>query len=264
MRRPRATRLAVLGDPIEHSRSPRIHAAAYEVLGLDWSYGRERLTADALAGFVDGLGAEWRGLSVTAPLKEAAAAWARDVDPLVTRTGAANTLRIDLRAAWNTDVAGIVDAFAEMGIDGVDRGAVVGGGATAVSALCALAAMGAGRVDAWLRTPAKGDRLVALGAELGVAVRVVGPDAPPLVGDVVVSTLPAEAAVVPALAAPRAILDADYASGVSRYDGVAPLVPGLAMLLHQALRQVRIFVHADPERPLEREADVWSAMVAAA
>ncbi|SDH11165.1 shikimate dehydrogenase family protein [Agrococcus jejuensis] len=257
-------RLAVIGDPIEHSRSPRIHAAAYAVLGLDWAYGRERLTADAVAGFVDGLGPEWRGLSVTAPLKEAAAAWARDVDPLVTRTGAANTLRVDLRAAWNTDVAGIVDAFAEVGVDGVDRGAIVGGGATAVSAVCALAAMGAIRVDAWLRTPAKGERLVTLGAELGVAVHLVGPDAPPLVGDVVVSTLPAEAAAAPALAGPRAILDADYASGASRYEGVAPLVPGLAMLLHQALRQVRIFVHGDPETPVDREGEVWAAMVAAA
>lgn len=258
------TRLAVLGDPIEHSRSPRIHAAAYAVLGLDWAYGRHRLTPEALPGFVDALGTDWRGLSVTAPLKEAAAAWARDVDPLVTRTGAANTLRVDLRAAWNTDVAGIVDAFAEAGVDGVDRGAIVGGGATAVSAVCALAVMGADRVDAWMRTPAKGERLVTLGAELGVDVRLVGPDAPPLVGDVVVSTLPAEADAVPALAGPRAILDADYASGASRYEGVAPLVPGLAMLLHQALRQVRIFVHGDPEAPVEREPEVWAAMVAAA
>lgn len=264
MRGPRTTRLAVLGDPIEHSRSPRIHAAAYGVLGLDWEYGRERLTAAALPGHLDGLGPEWRGLSVTAPLKEAAAAWAHDVDPLVTRTGAANTLRVDLRAAWNTDVAGIVDAFAEAGVDGVERGAIVGGGATAVSAVCALAGMGAERVDAWLRTPAKGERLVTLGAELGVAVHVVGPGAAPLVGDVVVSTLPAEADAAPALAGPRAILDADYASGCSRYEGVAPLVPGLAMLLHQALRQVRIFVHGDPDVPVEREAEVRAAMVAAA
>lgn len=257
-------RLAVLGDPVEHSRSPRIHAAAYAVLGLDWAYGRERLTPDALGGFVDALGPDWLGLSVTAPLKEAAAAWATERDELVTRTGTANTLRVDLGAAWNTDVAGIVDAFAEAGVAGVERGAIVGGGATAVSAVCALAAMGAERVDAWLRTPARGERLVTLGARLGVDVRLVGPGARPLDGEVVVSTLPASADAVPALAAPRAILDADYASGASRYEGVAPLVPGLAMLLHQALRQVRIFVHADPDAPLERERDVWTAMVAAA
>ncbi|WP_175414147.1 shikimate dehydrogenase family protein [Agrococcus sp. SGAir0287] len=257
-------RLAVIGDPIDHSRSPRIHVAAYRVLGLDWAYGRERLAADEVVGFVDGLGPDWRGLSVTAPLKEAAAAWASERDALVTRTGAANTLRVDLRAAWNTDVAGIVDAFAASGVGGVHRGAIVGGGATALSALCALAQMGADRVDAWLRTPTKGDRLAALGAELGVDVRVLGPDAAPLVGDAVVSTLPAAAQVTPALEGPRAILDADYASGSSRYEGVAPLVPGLAMLLHQALRQVRIFVHGDPEAPVEREDEVWAAMVAAA
>ncbi|GAA2173403.1 shikimate dehydrogenase [Agrococcus versicolor] len=257
-------RLAVLGDPVEHSRSPRIHAAAYAVLGLDWTYERVRMTPDALPAHLGGLGDEWRGLSVTAPLKEAAAAWARDRDPLVERTGAANTLRPDLRAAWNTDVAGIVDAFAAEGIDGVGRAAIVGGGATAASALCALAAMGADRVDVWLRTPAKGARLVAIGGGLGVDVRLVGPDAAPLAGEVVVSTLPAAAGVAPGLVGPRAILDADYASGASRYAGVAPLVPGLAMLLHQALRQVRIFVAGDPGSTLPHEADVWAAMVAAA
>ena len=31
-------RLAVLGSPIAHSKSPALHAAAYGVLGLDWSY----------------------------------------------------------------------------------------------------------------------------------------------------------------------------------------------------------------------------------
>ena len=39
------SRLEVWGDPIAHSRSPQLHAAAYAVLGLDWTYGRRRVAA---------------------------------------------------------------------------------------------------------------------------------------------------------------------------------------------------------------------------
>ncbi len=39
------TRLAVLGSPIAHSLSPALHAAAYETLGLGWSYGRHEVAS---------------------------------------------------------------------------------------------------------------------------------------------------------------------------------------------------------------------------
>ena len=48
-----STHLAVLGSPIEFSKSPIIHAAAYEVLGLDWDYGRYRVEAAELEGFIN-------------------------------------------------------------------------------------------------------------------------------------------------------------------------------------------------------------------
>ncbi|MGN6760941.1 MAG: shikimate dehydrogenase, partial [Leifsonia sp.] len=64
-------RLAVLGSPIGHSRSPELHRAAYSALGLDWSYEAVDVTEDALPGFIAGLGQEWRGLSLTMPLKKA-------------------------------------------------------------------------------------------------------------------------------------------------------------------------------------------------
>ena len=63
---------AVLGSPIAHSLSPALHRAAYAHLGLDWDYGRHEVVADELAGFVAGCGPDWRGLSMTMPLKEAA------------------------------------------------------------------------------------------------------------------------------------------------------------------------------------------------
>ena len=64
------TRCAVLGDPVEHSLSPVLHRAAYDELGLaDWSYDAVRVQGGTLAGFLDGLDATWRGLSLTMPLK---------------------------------------------------------------------------------------------------------------------------------------------------------------------------------------------------
>ena len=57
-----ASRLAVIGDPIEHSKSPLLHGAAYEVLGLGWSYERIRVPRHRLSSFVNELDASWRGV----------------------------------------------------------------------------------------------------------------------------------------------------------------------------------------------------------
>ena len=65
-------RCAVLGDPIEHSLSPALHRAAYAALGLDWTYDAVRVPSGGLGDYVDGLDDEWRGLSLTMPLKREA------------------------------------------------------------------------------------------------------------------------------------------------------------------------------------------------
>ena len=60
----------MLGSPIGHSLSPALHRAAYAALGLPWSYDAVELRPDELAGWLDGLGPEWAGLSLTMPLKQ--------------------------------------------------------------------------------------------------------------------------------------------------------------------------------------------------
>ena len=65
-------RCAVLGDPIAHSLSPALHRAGYAALGLDWRYDAVRVSEDGLDDLVLGLGPEWRGLSLTMPLKRRA------------------------------------------------------------------------------------------------------------------------------------------------------------------------------------------------
>ncbi|MDQ1555223.1 MAG: shikimate dehydrogenase, partial [Actinomycetota bacterium] len=69
-------RLAVLGSPISHSKSPLLHRAAYAALSLDWQYEAVEVTGATLPGFLASRDESWRGLSLTMPLK-------RDVLPLL-------------------------------------------------------------------------------------------------------------------------------------------------------------------------------------
>ena len=62
-------RLAVLGSPIAHSKSPGLHRAAYRTLGLDWEYSAVEVDGSNLAAFLDSRDESWRGLSLTMPLK---------------------------------------------------------------------------------------------------------------------------------------------------------------------------------------------------
>ena len=88
-----AWQAGVLGRPIGHSLSPVIHNAGYAAAGLgDWSYAAHDCGEAELAPFVAGLGSDWRGLSLTMPLKEIALEVADEVAPVAAAVGAANTL----------------------------------------------------------------------------------------------------------------------------------------------------------------------------
>ncbi|HEV7742222.1 MAG TPA: shikimate dehydrogenase, partial [Pseudolysinimonas sp.] len=143
-----SARLAVLGSPIAHSKSPALHRAAYEVLGLDWRYDAIEVAEGALATFLGGLDASWRGLSLTMPLKREVLPALRSASPMVERVGAANTVLVRNGAldGFNTDVAGIIGAFREVGVDHLESVQVLGAGATAASVLVAVADLGATRV----------------------------------------------------------------------------------------------------------------------
>src|SRR5438874_13146920 len=140
-------RAAVLGSPIAHSLSPVLHRAAYALLGLDWTYEAVECTADRLAAFVDGLDGQWAGLSLTMPLKTAVLPLLDTADSTVARAGAANTLvlREGRRDGANTDVPGLVAALSERDA-AASHAAVLGGGATARSAVVSRAEIGRAHV----------------------------------------------------------------------------------------------------------------------
>ena len=266
------TRLAVWGDPIAHSKSPQLHAAAYGVLGLDWSYDRRRVTEGEFAGAVRSLDDSWRGLSLTMPLKDEAYRIADVRDAHAELTGVANTLTLGATVhAFNTDIGGIIDALGESGITTVERVRLLGAGATAASALVAVADMGARSADVRARRPQSASSLRELGARLGVEVTVLPFTETADAVELTVSSLPGgtalpEDVVAPLAAAGGALFDVAYApwpSALARNWGEAPAIPGLGMLLHQAVRQIRVFVHGDPGVPLPDEQDVVAAMRAA-
>lgn len=262
------TRLAVLGSPIAHSRSPQLHLAAYRELGLDWSYERIEVAEGGLASFVGGLDDGWRGLSVTMPLKAEAHALADRLDPIAVETGAVNTLRLDDGGigGWNTDVLGIVRALEEAGIAELDGVLVLGAGATARSVASAARRLGARRLRVVARRPAQAGEVAAYAAGLGLAASAHGTDALPREApDLVVNTIPGGGAAALDLggglrAAP--LLEIAYdpwpSPLVARWQG--PVVSGLEMLLWQAVAQVRAFTSGDVDLRLPGERAVVAAM----
>ena len=247
---------AVLGSPIEHSLSPAIHRAAYAYLGLDWSYSRREVVAAELPAFVAGLDDSWRGLSCTMPLKRAVVPLGQP-DEIVTALGVGNTLVFDGHPSdrsrtrvCNTDVTGLEAALRSADAATAHSALIVGNGATALSALAAVARLGVMHVTVLARDMEKTKALAELGERLGVAVEhmPLGSAIPAV--DIALSTVPGEAQ--------RDVADAVASSAVVVFDAVydpwptplasavadahrAVLLNGLDLLAWQAVFQVELF-----------------------
>jgi shikimate dehydrogenase len=261
---------AVLGSPIAHSLSPVLHRAAYRALGLrDWRYAAHEVDEEGFLPFVAGLDETWRGLSLTMPLKEVAFEVAADISPTALATGAINTLVRRETGEWdahNTDVHGVVAALGGSLRDAAaaPRSAtVLGSGATARSAIAALAELGVRHVRLAVRAAVR-PATTRIAADLGLQVEQVSLERWAERGGLVVSTLPAGAG-----AAAAAVLDGHRLDGhrlegtlldVVYADWPTPLavaaaaagltvVPGLDMLVHQAAEQVRLMTGR--EAPLQ-------------
>lgn len=274
MTSPGRARLAVLGSPISHSLSPALHRAAYDVLGLPWTYDAIEVTAASLPRFIADLGDGWRGLSLTMPLKRAVLEIPiADVSATARSTGSANTLRIadDGISAENTDVFGIVQALAPATIARTVQ--ILGAGATAASAVVAAAELGATRVVVSARVPERAERLAALGRELGMIVELGRLEAAPSGPvDLMISTLPggSDTSMVPIQVGSGrdTLLDVAYhpwpSQLAARFEAAGGrVVPGSEMLAHQAIAQIRIFSTGDGAHPLPDEPRVLAAMRAA-
>ncbi|XCB30108.1 shikimate dehydrogenase [Arcanobacterium hippocoleae] len=174
---------AVVGNPISHSLSPQLHTAGW---GAPY-FIREHLEQGKFAEYLNSRDTSWIGLAVTMPFKFAAVQTADIVDGLAKSVGAANTIvfqptgpKTRMSVAFNTDVAGIVNAIREVTDSVFDANsaepnrnsisvdssrklaaqrnfptaAILGSGATASSALAAVIQLGAQQVTVCARKSA--------------------------------------------------------------------------------------------------------------
>jgi shikimate dehydrogenase len=166
-------KLAVLGQPVSHSRSPAIHAAAFEALGLagEWSYEAIEVAPDGFERRVRAMPGEgYAGANVTVPHKLAALRVADSPTPAARAIGAANTLSFAERQieAENTDAPGLLAAL-PLSPTG-KRALVLGAGGSARACAWALLQTGA-EVSVWNRTASRAE---ALAADLGASVADLG------------------------------------------------------------------------------------------
>jgi shikimate dehydrogenase len=286
-------RAAVLGSPIAHSLSPVLHRAAYRELGLDgWTYDAIECDESGLPALLASLGPEWAGLSLTMPLKRAVLPLLDEADPLVTEVGTANTVVLAgrRRSGYNTDIPGMVAALAEArvalppevgpawpeGPESTGDVLVLGGGATATSALAALRAAGAHGVTVAVRDQARGRQLLEVADRIGIGVRLApfGPGEPRqawLAGQrarpwaLLVSTVPAGVAdgwadlIGDGQVAVQLVFDVVYHPWPTRLAAAAAatgagVIGGFELLLQQAAEQVRLMTGRSAPVQAMREA----------
>jgi 3-dehydroquinate dehydratase/shikimate dehydrogenase len=285
----------VVGHPLDHSLSPRVHNAAFEALGWDGVYvpmlvqpGYESFKA-FMASFLAFEPLHLSGLSITQPHKENALRYVREhggaVDAEAERIGAANTIRIDhengrtVLTASNTDAPALVGSLAAaaggpQALRGM-RVAVIGAGGTARTAVAALGEIGCD-LTVYNRTPA---RAAALAEEFGTNGQV---------RSAALSELPASAADVyinatsvgqfggtmgesplgsapPPLGAGKIVLDVVYNPAQTRLLREAEIagartIGGEEMFLAQAAGQLRMWTGS--EAPLDQMRQAFRAGLA--
>lgn len=236
-------------------------------------------------------GESWRGLSVTMPLKSAMVREVDEVRGVARELGVVNTVSFERTRAgagqtrlvgYNTDVAGIVNALRHAGAASAPTAVVLGGGGTSAAAVAALKDLGAPAADIFVRDVTRAAQARAAAAATGLPIRVLPLDgAAAAVGraDVVISTLPplaadplagelaqffAQRAGEPSRetppetprARPGVLLDAAYDPWPSRIasawqEAGGTVVPGLEMLIYQAVEQVRHFTGLGDAVPAE-------------
>ena len=147
---------AVVGFPVKHSLSPRMHQAAYSALGIEDSYVAVEIPPEE---FIDGINhlskLGYKGVNVTIPHKESAFRWAETTCTTSEKLQVSNTIRFSDRTAVNTDVPGFLSSLPGY----APAALVLGAGGSARAVAYALARQGT-EVSIWNRTSSRAEELV--------------------------------------------------------------------------------------------------------
>lgn len=183
--------VAILGDPVEHSRSAAMHNAAFAAVRLDYVYVALRVQPNELRRAIAGVRAlGFAGLNITIPHKETAVPLLDRLAPAAREIGAVNTVvrKKDDLVGHNTDAEGFRRAVRKLGFRGRGRSAVLlGAGGSARAVAWALGEEGIRRLTILNRNVARSSALARkIRAHGGPAVEVGALDAalePETVGD---------------------------------------------------------------------------------
>jgi shikimate dehydrogenase len=261
--------LGVIGHPVGHTLSPKMHNATFAASGLDYVYVPMNVRPEGLPPAVSGLRAlGFRGFNVTMPHKEAILPLLDELDEAASVTGAVNTVVAEeggLRGT-NTDGSGFVEACEESGI-GFEEARVLVVGAGGAAAAIAVGVLGEGARELRIlnrsqwRAEKLRDRLWAAYPGTGISVHDASDSQGAARGtDVIVNAtylgmknedpLPVP---VSCLGRNTAVCDAVYTpGGETRFIRLAKerglrAVPGRRMLLYQGVQAQRIWTGKEPD-----------------
>ena len=268
----RAGYAEVIGDPIDHSLSPLIHAFWLEALDVTGCYGRRKVSRAELPAYIAEKRSDpaWRGSNVTMPLKLDAVALADGAADWAVAAGAANVLmmRDNKLIAANTDVGAIAALLSLLNQAKARMGSVIllGNGGAARAALVALKLVGISNVRIQARDLSEATRLAV---EFGLEVE---PDlfTAPIVSDGLINATPLGMAGRDCLncdldhmpdggwvfdmvydPAETPLIAAARARGLQTVDG-------LHMLVEQAATSFKLFFGLDA--PRDRDAELWQKL----
>jgi shikimate dehydrogenase len=128
----------IIGDPIEHTMSPAMHNAAFQTLGLDYTYVPFRVKSLELKKAIEGIrGLNLRGLNVTIPHKVAVMQFLDRIDPLAEKIGAVNTIINDdgILSGYNTDATGFLQTLHDKDVEPGDKKVLLLGAGGAARAI---------------------------------------------------------------------------------------------------------------------------------
>ncbi|MDX2028473.1 MAG: shikimate dehydrogenase [Alphaproteobacteria bacterium] len=260
---PTGLRAGVMGWPVEHSLSPRLHGWWLKRYSIEGSYVPLAVPPEGLGKALRDLPAQgFRGVNLTVPHKEAALVHIDHIDTVVKRIGAVNTVIVRADGTLegrNTDTYGFAENLRTAGYKPDGRAAVIiGAGGAARAAVAALQDMGVKEIRIINRSAARAQKLAA---DFGNGIKIHGwGDAQALEGtgllvnatslglkgqpmlDIALDALPKDTLVTDMVYAPL-VTDLLLRAGARGN----PVLDGLGMLLHQALPSFAAFFGHDPE-----------------
>ena len=241
---------AVIGSPITHSLSPKIHRKAYEILGLEASYNAIEVTEASFPDFFSGLQSEdvastWSGFSLTMPLKEIVLRHCESADSITMAINSGNTL-YRREGSWKVTSTDFLAFRYLLDVSMDAKVAIIGGGGTARAAIGALNTK-VKSVDVLLRSENRMPALIKAAPNL--TVNYLDMSEPLDKYDLIIQTTPSNVFDQYALNTKRAdgvLLEALYKPWptklVEHYEGLGGrIISGKELLVEQALHQIELF-----------------------